>query len=226
MAWFRRSRPYDRTRLMAQAGRALRKRRHAKALGLYQRVLEHEPQNADLHRRVAPLFARTGRKVEAWASYQRAADHLIRCGFVDQAIGVYRDACERLPHQSDAWIALSDLEVERGRPRDGIEALKRGRRRFRSRRDRSVALRLLRKARQIDPRDFEVSFDLAGVAARSGLRTQALRLLDEMASYGGRRQLRRIRRRQFAIAPGIGSGLRWIRAVLGAERPALKSLPG
>jgi len=225
MAWFGRDCGYDRTRVLAQATRALRKRRHAKALALYRRILEHEPHNADLHRRVAPLFARTGRPVEAWASYRRAAEHLAGGGFVDQAIGVYRDACERLPRQSDAWLAVSHLEVERGRPRDAIEALKQGRRRFRSRRDRPVAMLLLRRARQIDPRDFDVSFDLAGLAVQAGLRSQADRLLDEVAAHCDRGQLRRVRRRQFALAPGLGTGWRWLRALVGAERPRSASHP-
>jgi tetratricopeptide (TPR) repeat protein len=210
---------------MDRAAKALRKRRYARALSLYQTVLEREPKNADLHRRVAPLFARTRQVREAWASYRQAADHLLKAGFVDQAVGVYREACQRLPSYPDPWISLSELEVERGRPRDAVAALMRGRRRFRSRRNRTEAMRLLRRARKIDPQDFEVTFDLAGLVGQSGMRAQSIRMLDELASRATRSQLRRVRRRQFLLAPGPSRAWRWLRALLGSPgpQPALSS---
>ncbi len=109
MAWLKRKRSYDRARVLAQANRAVRRRRPGKALVYYQQILRHEPNNPDLHRRVAPLLARTGKPAEAWASYKRAGEALARRGFVDQAIGVYREACGRLPRAPEVWIAVADL---------------------------------------------------------------------------------------------------------------------
>ena len=219
MPWLRRNRSYDRNRVLAEATRAVRKRRHGKALGFYQQILAHEPNNPDLHRRVAALLARTGRRNEAWSSYRRAGEALVRQGFLEQAIGVYREACDRLPRAPEVWMAVADLEVERGRPRDAIEALLSGRRRFRSRATRAHAMQLLRHARKIDGDDFDVTFDLAGLTARSGRRAQARRLLDEIAPRCNRAQLRRLRGRQFAIAPGLRPAWLWLRALVGAERP-------
>jgi tetratricopeptide (TPR) repeat protein len=219
MGWPGGKRSYDRARVLKQATLAVGKRRYAKALALYQQVLAHEPRNTDLHRRLAPLLARTGKPEEAWASYQRGAEALVRKGFVEQAIGVYREACDRLPRAPEAWLALADLEVERSRPRDAVQTLLAGRRRFRSRRDRNHAVRLLKRARKIDPQDFPSTFDLAGLAARAGLRAHALRMLDEIAPSCSRRQLRRLRGRQLAIAPGPRALWRYLRALLGAERP-------
>jgi hypothetical protein len=42
-------------------------------------------------------LAETGRREEAWASYQRAAEHHAEEGFVEKAISVYRQAAEKLP---------------------------------------------------------------------------------------------------------------------------------
>lgn len=219
MAWLNRKRSYDRSRVLAQAARAVRKRRPGKALGFYRQILAHEPNNPDLHRRIAPLLAQTGKPGDAWASYRRAGDALVRKGFVDQAIGVYREACDRLPRAPEVWIAVADLEVERGRPRDAVAALLSGRRRFRSRKTMAQALQLLRHARKIDARDFDVNFDLAGLTARCGRRAQARRLLDELAPSCTRAQLRRLRGRQLAIAPGLRPAWLWLRALVGAERP-------
>ncbi len=218
MGWLGRSRSYDRARVLKQAAQAAGKRRYAKALALYQQVLSHEPKNSDLHRRVAPLLARTGKPEEAWASYRRAGEALVQKGFVEQAIGIYREACERLPRTPEVWLALADLEVERGRPRDAVQTLLAGRRRFRSRRDRNHAVHLLKRARQIDPHDFAATFDLAGLAARAGLRAHARRMLEEIAPSCTRRQLRRLRARQLAIAPGLGPFWMWLRALVGLER--------
>jgi tetratricopeptide (TPR) repeat protein len=222
----RRNRSYDRARVLAQATRAVRKRRPARALGFYRQILAHEPNNPDLHRRVAPLLARTGRRDEAWASYQKAGEALVRQGFLEQAIGMYREACDRLPRSPEVWIAVADLEVERGRPRDAIEALLRGRRRFRSRAARAQAMQLLRHARKIDARDFDVTFDLAGLTARAGRRDQARRMLDELVPGCSRAQLRRLRARQLAIAPGLRPAWLWLRAFVGAERPQRARRPG
>jgi tetratricopeptide (TPR) repeat protein len=215
MGWLGRNRGYDRSRVLKQATHAVRRGRHGKALTLYQQVLEHEPNNTDLHRRVAPLLARAGKREEAWASYRRAGEALVRQGFVEQAIGVYREACDRLPRAVEAWLALADLEAERGRPRDAVQTLLAGRRRFRSRRDRKHAVRLLKRARRIDPSDFASTFDLAGLAAQVGLRAHAQRMLEEIAPTCTRRQLRRLRARQFAIAPGARTLWMYLRALLG-----------
>lgn len=219
MGWLGRSRGYDRSRVLKQATQAVRKGRHGKALTLYQQVLEHEPNNTDLHRRVAPLLARTGKSAEAWSSYRRAGEALVRQGFVEQAIGVYREACDRLPRAPDVWLALADLEAERGRPRDAVQTLLAGRRRFRARRDRNHAVRLLKRARRIDPNDFASTFDLAGLAARAGLRAHARHMLEEIVPTCTRRQLRRLRGRQLAIAPGPRTLWLYLRALVGAGGP-------
>ena len=85
----------------------------------------------------------------------------------------------------DAWLLLASLLVE-------------GRRHFRSRRQRAEAVLLLSRAREIDPRNFETSFELAGLLARTGARRRAQRMLQELSTWTSGRQLRRVRRRQLA----------------------------
>jgi len=68
---FARRAHYGRLRILGDAARAQRKGRRKKAITLYRQVLEHEPENPDLHRKLAPLLARTRKPAEAWASYRR-----------------------------------------------------------------------------------------------------------------------------------------------------------
>ena len=75
---FARGRPYDRARILAGAERARRRGRVARAVALYRRVLAQEPENADLHRKLAPLLAATGQRFDAWQSFRVAARDLMR----------------------------------------------------------------------------------------------------------------------------------------------------
>lgn len=215
MAWFSRDKRYDRASIMAAAAKARQRRKHQKALDLYQEVLAKEPDNPDLHRKVAPLLVSTRKEKDAWAAYRRAAEGFERQGFVEQAIGVFREATGRLPRQVEVWSSLAELELKRSRPADAHKALLEGRRHFRSRKHRAEAIQLLTRARKLEPRHFETSFDLAGLLARAGGRARARRMLDELASWAQGRKLRRVRARQFNLAPSPASGWRWMRAAFG-----------
>lgn len=219
MAWFSRERRYDRARIMSAAAKARRRRKHQKALLLYRQVLAKEPDNPDLHRKVAPLLATTRQEAQAWTAYRSAAEGLVRQGFVEQAIGVFREATGYLPRRVEVWLSLAELEVKRNRPADAHKALLDGRRHFRGRKRRSEAIQLLARARRLDPRHFETSFELAGLLARSGARVRAQRMLDELASWVQGSKLRRVRGRQFGLAPSPATGWRWMRAALGLRQP-------
>jgi tetratricopeptide (TPR) repeat protein len=205
---------YDRNRLLDGAARARGRGRLKKAVELYRQVLEVEPRNAELHRKVAPLLARTKRPDESLKSYTTAAEALIRDGFIERAIGVYREAVQHLPPQRELFMALSDLELERGRKPDAIGVLLEGRKKFRSRRNRSEAIGLLFRVRKLDPHHLDATLDLAIVLAKSGNRDHALRLLDAQAARQRGPALCRVRARIFRLTPGFRTGWRFIRALV------------
>ena len=215
MGWLSREKTYDRNRILRAAAQARHKRKSHKAIELYQQVLAKEPDNAELHRKIAPLLAETRQQSEAWTSYRKAADGLVKQGFIEQAIGMFREASGYLPCTVDVWNTLADLELERKRPVDAHRALIEGRSHFRARKHRAEAILLLQRARKLEPRHFETTFDLAGLLARSGARPRAHRLLEELSSWAGGRQLRRVRRRQFGISPTPASAWRWLRSLFG-----------
>lgn len=212
MGWLRREKVYDRSRIIAQAVKARRRGKRQKALELYRQVLEKEPENTDILRRVAALQAETKQLAEAWSTYQRAITCLQRRGFVDQAVGVLREACSSLPHEVEVWGALADLELERGRPTDAHRALVKGRSHFRSRRHRAQAIQLLIRARKLDRNDFAANLDLAGLLWRVGATARAQGLLAELARTNKGRRLRRVRARQLAMDVTPATAWRWLRA--------------
>lgn len=214
MAVLARGRTYDRARLMKRAAGARKKRKHKKAIALYRQVMEREPENPEIHKKLAPLLAQTRQAPEALASYLKAAEGLIRQGFSDQAIGLFREAAGYLPHEVRLWKSVSEMEEKRGRKPDAVKVLLEGRSHFRSRKRRSQAIELLILARKLDPTDFDVSYDLACLLGKSGGRHNALRLLEELARRPYPRHLRRVRARQLLLQPGFGSAWLLLRVLL------------
>jgi tetratricopeptide (TPR) repeat protein len=217
LGWLNRKKSYDRTRLLSDAARARKRGKRQKAIALYREVLAVEPDNPDLHRRIAPLLAETKQPTEAWASYRRAADAFKSKGFVEQALGVLRDASERLPRKQEVWEALADLELARHRRVDAHKVLVEGSRRLRAKRDRAKAITLLLRARKLAPQDFATNFDLARLLSKAGAHGRARTLLAEMAGRVQGRQLLRVRARQFAISPTPAAAWRWLHALLGGR---------
>jgi tetratricopeptide (TPR) repeat protein len=214
MGWLRRKKTYDRARLLNAATRARKKGKRQKAIALYREVLAVEPENPDLHRKIAPLLAETKQRAAAWESYRRATDGLVSQGFVEKAVGVLREASVQLPREPEVWMALADFELKRRRAVDAHKVLLEGRRHFRSRRDRSNAILLLLRARKLAPRDFRTNYDLAKLLSKAGARGRAHSLLEEVASWARAGQLRRVRARQFALSPTPAAAGRWLRALV------------
>ncbi len=213
MALFSRSAGYDRSQILGDAVTARRKGRTKKAIELYRRVLENEPRNFDLHRRIAPLLAQTKQPEDALASFQLAADGLVGQGFEEQAIGVYREAARYLPLKVQVWEAIAKLQVRLRRRPDAVKSLLEGRRHFRGRKHRAEALRLLIRAREVDPTDYDATLDLARLIGRSN-RAESTRLFEAVAASCRGRKLRRVRGAQFRVMPTPRVAWRWLRALL------------
>ena len=204
-------RRYDRARSLSRAATARRRGRVRAAIEHYREVLEHEPLNADIHRRVAPLLVSARQPDEAWESYRVAVASMVRAGFLDHAAGVLREAAGGIRKRA-VWEELSQVEAQRDRPADAHRALLDGSRRFRSRAQRADAVALLMAARRLDPVHFEANYQLARLLARSGAAPLAERVLDELAGHARGSQLRRVRRRQLWLRPSPARLWRWIQA--------------
>jgi tetratricopeptide (TPR) repeat protein len=203
----------DRVKLMRRAATARAKGKHKKAIALYRQVLEREPDDPALHKKLAPLYAKTKRAPEALVSYQVAAEGLVRQGFSDQAIGLLRGAAGQLPTEVVLWQSVAELELQRGRRVDAVAVLVEGRGHLRKRKQRLLAIALLADARKINPSDFGVSYDLACLLAKTGRAVMAARLLDELAARTDRKWLARVRGRQLRLSPGPGTLGRYLRAL-------------
>jgi tetratricopeptide (TPR) repeat protein len=216
-------RRYDRSRLLEDAARAASGGRPAKAIALYRWVLAVEPQNADLHLKLAPLLARRRQWFDAWQGFQAAARACLRHGEPDRALDVYRQAAAVLPREVQAWQALARLQHRSGREREAVATLLEGSRQLRHGRLRPRAIHLLRLAREIEPWHFESTHELARLLARSRQREEAAILLRGLARRCAGRQLRRVRAMQLRFRPTPAHAWLWLRAALGAAREPARS---
>jgi tetratricopeptide (TPR) repeat protein len=225
MGWFAGRREFDRTRQLEAAARARARRRRRRAVSLYRSVLAREPRNVELHARLGPLLAETGQSFDAWISFRAAAKACQRQGQPDRALAIYREAALYLPREYQVWQAIAHLQHQRGEPGAAVETLLEGSRHLRARWARPHAIYLLRRAREIEPWNFEVVVDLARLLAGNEQADEAGLLLAGLGARSDGDRLRRVRAVQLGLSPGLGSLWRWLRARPGKAAPAEPARP-
>jgi tetratricopeptide (TPR) repeat protein len=205
---------YDRTRILDAAARARSRKKRERAIALYRWVLAAEPKNLELHDKLGPLLAESGQHFDAWSSFRTVARLHLRAGETDTALAVYREAALYLPQEVQAWQAIGRLQAKRGQRREAVETLLEGSRQFRTRWLRPQAIHLLRRARDLDPWNFEVVIDLACLLAIQEQGREAHMLLDGLVARSGGERLRRVRSAQFRVRPSPLAAWRWLEAAL------------
>jgi tetratricopeptide (TPR) repeat protein len=204
----------DRRQILDEAERARSKGRTGKALKRYRQLLHMDPGDASIHARIAPLLARRNELGDAQRSFIYAAQDLVAKGFLDRAVGLYGEAVRWLPRDATLWEAMAELHHQRNRRADAVDALITGAGQLHRRRDRAYAIRLLRRALEIDAGHIAATFALAVQLRRSGGRAEARALLDGLVPRVSGRVLRRVRGALVRLAPTPQAIWRWLRAAI------------
>jgi tetratricopeptide (TPR) repeat protein len=205
-------RTYDRADSMARASKALGRGKRKQAIAEYRRVLQQEPGNPVILAKLAPLLAETRQLTEAGEKFRAAGKQYENQGFPEKALGVYAQAVKYLPHSVELWETISGLYLARSRRADALSALLEGRGHFRRRKQRPLAIRLLRGAVRIEPWHLDATLDLARQLAKSGGRAEADRLYQGLCERKRGVQLRRVRGAMFRRSPTPAALWRWLRA--------------
>ncbi len=225
MSWFRRRTEYDRAILLDAAARARSRKKRPHAIALYRRVLAVEPHNPELHAKLAPLLAETGKNFDAWQSFRAVARAHLREGHVDQALAVYHEAALYLPQEIQAWQAVARLQHRAGRQQEARETLLEGSRNFRTRWLRPQAIALLRRARDMDAWDFEIVLELARLLASDDQGLEAEMLLNGLVERTRGQRLHRVLAAQLRHRPRFATLWRWLHAVLQRRDPGTAIQP-
>jgi tetratricopeptide (TPR) repeat protein len=203
---------YDRSKTLAAAEKARSRGRVRKAVRCYLKVLEHAPDDHVVRSKVAPLLARAKRWDESRQNFDKAASGYLDAGFVPKAIAVWTVAAQTFPEQVDYWERIANEQVKRGKRQDAVLALLQGRSMLRRKRQRPLAVMLLRQTLELEPGHVDATLDLCDLLRRDGNGDEAKRLLAGLLVRIGKvRSLRRrVRFAQFRLDPSLRTALDWI----------------
>ena len=207
-------RAYDRADSLARASKAKGKGRPKQAIASYRRVLEQEPGNPVILAKLAALLAETRQLAEAREKFVAAGDRYEKQGFPEKALAVYMQATSFLPRTIELWETISGLNLARDRKADAIAALLEGRTHFRRRKQRPLAIRLLRGAVRIEPWHFDATLDLAHQLTKGGARAEADGLYQGLCERTRDARLRRVRGAMLRRSATPAAFWRWLRAAL------------
>jgi tetratricopeptide (TPR) repeat protein len=207
-----RAKVYDRRKLMNRAAKAREKGKNKRAIEAYQQVLEVEPDDIQVHRKLAPLLARVGQHQAAMESFTEAMKGLARDGFDAHALGVCQEATGFYPQQVALWEEIARLRLKVASAADAVSALLEGRKHLRRRKHRPGAIRLLERAHEIDRSNLAVGLDLFRLLKRSGRRDEAGTVLAELATRLCGRELRKVRGAQFRNDPSLRTAWAYLRS--------------
>jgi Flp pilus assembly protein TadD len=201
---------YDRNFALATAERARARGSVRKAVRWFRKVLDHQPNDLQVCAKIAPLLARLGHWDEARTNFDKSAQGFLAAGFAPKAIAVWTVAAQTFPEHVEYWERIANEQVMRGRKQDAVGALLQGRSQLRKRKQRPLAMLLLRQVLTLDGTHLEATLDLADLLRRDGVRHEAKRLLVGLLSVVARgSQRRRVRFAQLRLEPSFRGVLNW-----------------
>ena len=207
---FWRKKVYDRSAILDAADKARGRGRVRKAIAGYSQILAQDPNDHQVHARIAPLLARAKRWDEARRSFDSAGVGFLKAGFADKAIAIWKVAAKNFPEDVEYWERVANEQVKRGRKADAVQSLLEGREQLTKKAQRSLAMTLLRQVLTLDAFHFDATLDLARLLAAEGQRRDAEKLLREMRMWVKGRNLRRLRAAQFRLSPSWRGLMDWI----------------
>jgi tetratricopeptide (TPR) repeat protein len=213
----RKKKSHDRTELLAQADKSRTRGHRRRAITLYLRLLEQDPNDLTVHGRVAPLLAAEGKVAAAMASFRAAAAGHAAAGYAERGIAMLRQAADHFPEDESLWTEVASLHVMRGRRGDAVAALVAGGEKLLNGRYRPIGAKVLRRALELEPWNVAATILLAKTLARERRRTEAVALLEGLARRTEGEARIQARRLAFRYSPTPGRLWRWLSRRADAE---------
>lgn len=205
-----------RRQLLDKAAKARGKRNARKAVAIYREMLAKDPNDFEIHLKMAPFLVSMRNYKDAATSFTKSAEGFYKKGKIDMAVGVYRQAARAMPNHSGLWERLARLELDRKKTSDALAVLLEGSKHFHKRATRDKCIRLLRIAFKIKPWHFDSTFELAKQLAKSKEKGESIKILQGLSKrVDTRKQHRKVMRKLFAVSPSPGNLLLFLKALLG-----------
>jgi pilus assembly protein FimV len=177
---------YDRTGILRKAERFRSRGRVKRAIREYERVLAVDPEDIEVHTKVAQLYIRARRNDQAKASLNRVIEWNEKEGFVDKAIAMLRVAQELDRRDVTVYLRLAELYLGKEVAGDALRLLEGARRAFRRKRFRKEAIAVEEKILSIAPDDFQAQVSFVRLLWRVGRKYEAEERLWQMEAHWAR----------------------------------------
>jgi hypothetical protein len=181
-----------------------------KAIAGYSKILQNEPNDYQVHARLAPLLAKVRRWEDSRKSFHAAGDGFLAAGFAEKAVAIWTMAAQHFPEDVPYWERIANELVKRGHKVDAVRTLLQGRHQLRLPFQRPLAIQLLEQVLVLEQSHFDATLDLARLLRIEGQRPKAEKLLTDLSREVKGLKLRRIRAAQFRLSPGFRSFLAWV----------------
>jgi tetratricopeptide (TPR) repeat protein len=200
---------YDRGEILRKAEKYRSQRRIRKAIREYEKILSADPQDIDVHIRIAPVYIRVGRKDQAKTSLRQVIAWYEKMGFTEKAIGTLRLALKIDHRDLAANLNLVDIYLGKNHAVEARNVLDRARKAFRGKRFLKEALAVEEKILGLAPDDFRAQASLVRLLWRTGKRREALerlrRMEEQWARRGNKPYWRKTRRLSWLLAPSLST---------------------
>jgi len=182
---------YDRSESFRRAEKFRSRGRIKKAIREYEKVLAVDPTDLEVHAKIAPLYIRAGRKIQAKASLKRVSAWHEKEGFVEKAIAMLRLALTLDRRDLAVSLNLANLYLGKDLEADALRLLEGARRTFRRKRFLREAIAVEEKILSFAADNFRAQVSLVRLFWKAGRRRDARERLWQMESQWARRKNRR-----------------------------------
>ena len=215
--------PYDRGSIFRAAENYRSRNKIRKAIREYEKILSVDARDIEVHAKIAPLYIRAGRKIQAKASLAQVIARYEKQGFVEKAIASLRLALTLERRDLPMRMHLVDLYLDKSHVRDALKVLYEARKAFRGKKHLKQAMAVEDRILSLAPDDFHAQVSLIRLMGKAGKRQQMILKLGHMekqwAQKGNRQNWRKTRWLACRFTPSVTTGWGYMISLFTAPAP-------
>ncbi|MFC2172512.1 tetratricopeptide repeat protein, partial [Acidobacteriota bacterium] len=165
---------FNRHKVMQTAQKYLRQGKVENAIGQLLQILQENPDDANTINQVGDLYARIGKKGEAFNYYSQLAERYANDGFNLKAIAIYKKITKIDPSQLEINVKLGELYVQQGLKNEAKSQFIVVSDYHIQKNERLKAVEALRKILELEPDNIKFRAKLADLLTKEGLTEQSI----------------------------------------------------
>jgi tetratricopeptide (TPR) repeat protein len=163
---------YNKARLKHGAEKCVAQGNLTKAVAIYQKILEREPQETDILSLQGELMIRLGRKKEGLECLKQAAAAYRQANETTKAATIFKKLLQHDPENQEVLLTIAELHLQGGQFYESVQTLNRAAQ-LAARDDAGKAIFLYEKVLKIDPENVDGMAALAELYTRQKMDAKA-----------------------------------------------------